>query len=218
MAVVSFKKELETDKVLSNYFGNVKIGLIALCKASNTSLMDIGKLIASRSFEMHVMDAYVELIPFGDDAPISSFVRETESMFVQQTKFLVSKCFEQQRPGNERVIYADTMSKNILQLWCSWQHKIRDQSINSTESVVDLVLVSCFMIQLYVSILQGKTNRLWWILGLCEQFFDFLLKGNFKGLSQLIADLLAGHPPIVSLLFWVPSLLLTILRKGAPRH
>lgn len=198
MAVVTFKKELETDKILSNYFVNVKLGLMALSKASNLSLIDIGKLMASRSFEMHVMDAYAELVPFGDDAALSSFLAKTESMFVQQTKFLVSKCFDQETPGAERVLYADTMSKNIIQIWCSWQHKIRAQSLQSSDSVISLVLVSCFMIQLYVSILQGKTNRLWWILGLCEQFFDFLLKANLKGLSQLISDLLADHPPIVS--------------------
>ena len=195
--VVKFKKELGNDKILSNYFENIRKSLNILAGIGNFSNMDMGKLIGYRSYEMCVLDAYIELFPFNDPDNGIMFIDMSESMLRNHAKFLISRCFHSKTPDDECLQYSDRMSINLLQLWDLWQKKLKANSKKCSDPVTNLVLVSCFMIQLYVSILKRNTNRLWWLIGLSEHFFDCLLKSNVKGLIHLINDLLAGHPPIV---------------------
>ena len=90
----------------------------------------------------------------------------------------------------------DNLSINLLLSWVSWMKKCKVHSIRSTPSVNYTILVSGFMIQLGISSRLRRNNRLWWLLGLSEQFFDFLLKENFSGLVHVVQDILADRPPI----------------------
>lgn len=116
-----------------------------------------------------------------------------------QAKYICCRAFEvdPHTQSKEKLQNLDVLSKNLFKVWCNWQKKCVVNNVKQSEIVVNLVLVTSLMIQLCVSCLLKNTNRLWWILGLCEQFFDFLLKENLRGLVHLIEDLLADRPPVV---------------------
>ena len=49
-----------------------------------------------------------------------------------------------------------------------------------------------------MGICRRESKKLWWLLGLCDQFFSFLIKKNTSILPALINDMLSNRDPIVS--------------------
>ncbi|KAJ3351017.1 regulator of (H+)-ATPase in vacuolar membrane, partial [Kappamyces sp. JEL0680] len=194
--VQQYAAALASDSVLSDYFGYLRKGIRALSEVGKLQIDEIGNLLAARSKEMCALSAYIEILPI--DENLEQFLGAAESLFVTQARFLSARCFEtdfsQHSPKSLQVI--DDLSRGLLQTWNSWQRKCKLFGVASSPSVNYMVLVSGFLIQLAIATIFKRTHRLWWILGLSEQFFDFLLKDNFIGLVPIIEDILTDRPPI----------------------
>jgi WD40 repeat protein len=194
--IVKYKNELKFDTTLSNYFDYLRKGFAELSETSQMHINDIGVLVKSRCEEMYALNAFVELLPFHDS--ISSFTRFAESMFINQTRMLCHVSFSSPSlaESTEKLHYVDTLSKDLLSSWKSWNEKCIKFNQLQSDRVVSQVIVTGFMIQLITATLLKRNNQLWWMLGLCEQLFDLLLKGDRKALSHLVSDVLSQKEPV----------------------
>jgi hypothetical protein len=194
--VVKYRKELASDATLSHYFDYLRKGFAALADSSKMNIDDIGLLVKSRCEEMFALNAFVEILPFHDS--ISPFTRFAEKLFLNQTNLLSHICFSFPSIINssEKINYVDTLSRDLLTAWRSWNEKCIQYNQLQLNGVVSQVLVTGFMIQLITATLSKRNNQLWWMLGLCEQLFDLLLKGDRKALAHLLEDALSSRDPI----------------------
>ena len=91
-------------------------------------------------------------------------------------------------------------SKNLLNAWLSWNQACKLRKIQQDEAIFNETLAAGIVAQLITGICKRKVKKLWWILGLCEQFFGLLIKKNIDGLADLVKDILSDRDPIVLLI------------------
>jgi WD40 repeat protein len=194
--IVKYRKELANDTTLSNYFDYLRKGFAALSDSAKMDIDDIGLLVKSRCEEMFALNAFVEILPFHDS--ISPFTKFAEKLFINQTNMLSHVCFSYPSIINssEKIHYVDVLSRDLLTAWRSWNQKCIQYNQLQLNGVVSQVLVTGFMIQLITATLSKRNNQLWWMLGLCEQLFDLLLKGDRKALAHLLEDALSSKDPV----------------------
>ncbi|KAI8899669.1 RAVE protein 1 C terminal-domain-containing protein [Globomyces pollinis-pini] len=196
--ISDYKEELKGDAILSDYTGNLRKGIISLANLSNMTVNQVGILIMKRCQEMFSFNAFVELLPF-EANNMAPFVIPTQQMIINQTNILCYITFQNdlERQSKEKHHLVDLLSKNILIGWVAWYKKSYTFGTKTSEVVMTQAVVAGYMIQVVTAALFKRRNRLWWMLGLCEQFFDTLLKSDGKGLCNLIEDALAEREPIV---------------------
>ena len=193
IVINSFVDDLKSDPVLSDYFLYLKKGFNSLAEVTNLHVNKIGEFLACRAIEMHVGSSFIELLPF--DSSIESFLPLVEKMLIDQVNLLCLQFFETNAQRNQSwYLDIERRSVELLRGWRTWQRKCPDGL--QSQSLASLVLVTGYVIHLVVSAFLKKPNRLWWMCGLSEQFFDFLLKEKFVDLGTLMDDILSDKPAV----------------------
>jgi hypothetical protein len=121
-----------------------------------------------------------------------------ERLFCEKANFIANKCFQpdfiiQSTKWHQEI---NEISKHLLLSWVNWHRKLSNSKIAENEAVSNMVLTTGYMIHLITCVILRNNDRLWWMVGLCEEFFDFLLKRKYDNLVNIILDMLSDRPPI----------------------
>ena len=86
--------------------------------------------------------------------------------------------------------------RDLLKQWKRWIVICNQTNENQSDMISSKILLGIFVAQTLASVVLKSTDRLWWIIGLCDQFFEFLLKINTDGLISILTDVLSETKPI----------------------
>ncbi|KAJ3261140.1 regulator of (H+)-ATPase in vacuolar membrane [Boothiomyces macroporosus] len=191
-----YKKELQTDPTLSKYTEYLKKGFQDISNTSKLDIDEISHMLRNRFGEIYELEAWVGLLPFADS--MDDHIRFTNEMFTNQANFICSLCFE----GNfkdysmERYAHIEFMSRQLLIAATNWYSKCLELNCTWSESAMAQAVGAGYMIQILLATVFHNKNRLWWMIGLCDQLFDGLLKNDAKAIMHVVNDALADHNPI----------------------
>jgi hypothetical protein len=193
MVVNQFSEDLKSDPILTEYFEYLRKGFDSLAEVTDLNLYNIGEIIAHRVVEMRAGLVFLDLLPL--DNEVESYATLVEKMLIDQASLLSNNFFDGHiEKSQDWCLNINARSIELLRGWKSWTMK-RPGGPHS-QSLACFVLVTGYIIQLAVSSSLKNNNRLWWISGLSEKFFDFLLKEKFADLGSLIEDIIMDRNAI----------------------
>ncbi|KAJ3274403.1 regulator of (H+)-ATPase in vacuolar membrane [Terramyces sp. JEL0728] len=175
-----YQKELEQDPTLSKYTEYLKKGFQDISKTSKLDIEEIGHILRNRFGEIYELEAWVNMLPFAES--IEEHVEFTNNMFANQANFLSALCFEAnfREYSLERYTYMEYLSRQLLNACVSWYTKCLELKCAWSEPAMAQAVGAGYMIQILMSTIFHNKNRLWWMIGLCDQLFEGLLKNDAK--------------------------------------
>ncbi|KAJ3323371.1 regulator of (H+)-ATPase in vacuolar membrane [Boothiomyces sp. JEL0866] len=191
-----YKIELQSDPTLSKYTDYLKKGFQDISNTSDLDIEEISGILRNRFGEIYELEAWVEILPFTDS--IEQHTQSTNEMFANQANFISSLCFESNfhEYSMERYAHIEFMSRQLLSACVSWYTKCLEFNCAWSEVAMAQAVAAGYMIQILLATVFHNKNRLWWMIGLCDQLFEGLLKNDAKAIIHVIKDALADHNPI----------------------
>ncbi|OAJ38977.1 hypothetical protein BDEG_22865 [Batrachochytrium dendrobatidis JEL423] len=192
--VSDYKATLKIEPVFSDYFSYVRQGITALRHIASLPGTVMDRILSHRCREMNALIAFMELAPLHGHVAESNM--DVSEFMVQEANTLAHIAFtEFATDTTEKFLLLDQISIRLLRSFDIWNEKAGESVLSNV--VVCQTSVTSFIILTMTSLFFKKYNRVWWILGMCDQLFEVLLKGNDRrGLGYLIHDLLADREPI----------------------
>ena len=199
--VLQFRSFLNDGDELKDYFSLYQKAMEVLTKESGLQSSELYERILRRCKEtlsgVHSFMNLLQYCPSDDD-----FTRTGEELLRHEAELLCRSSYDYHLLLKDKGHLNDLMekSKSLLNAWLSWNHTCKLRNIQQDEVIFNETLAAGIVAQVITGVCKRKVKKLWWILGLCEQFFGLLIKKNIDGLGDLVKDILSDRDPIVLLI------------------
>ncbi|KAH6579008.1 hypothetical protein BASA61_010537 [Batrachochytrium salamandrivorans] len=192
--VSDYKAELKDEPVLCEYFSYLRQGITALRHIVDMPVSVMDRLLNLRCREMNALVAYMEIAPLHGE--ITDFNSDVSTFMVQEANTLARIAFDEFPTDiSQKFLLLNRISIRLLRSFEIWNDKAGEHVLS--DIVITQTSVTSFITLAMTSLYFKKYNRVWWIVGMCDQLFEVLLKGTDRhGLYYLIQDLLANREPI----------------------
>ncbi|KAI8924605.1 hypothetical protein BC831DRAFT_464821 [Entophlyctis helioformis] len=166
---------LKADPVFADYFAHLRQGFATL-----SSMVDIPP---------HVMDRILSLRYCPLRGAVSDYNTVMATFMAEEANTLARLA------GTvARLDMLTRLTSRMLRSFSIWLDKAGSAAI--PDAVVAQTTVTGYVVLALTALESSHTNRVWWIVAMCDRLFDVLLKNNRVGLSHLLGDLLADHGPL----------------------
>ncbi|KAJ3285428.1 regulator of (H+)-ATPase in vacuolar membrane, partial [Borealophlyctis nickersoniae] len=169
---------LKSDPTFHDYFSLLRDGFRNLCKNADMpeALMD------------EILPLRGELREYA--GIVSSFVRD-------ECSILARRAFSHHASEENLHHYEfiSTLSRRLFWAIVRWQERVGEDAGEFSSTAAAQAAATAFLTLTVCSVRQRHFKALWWIVGLCDRFFDLLLKGKMTELREIIKDLLSERDP-----------------------
>ncbi|RKO89844.1 RAVE protein 1 C terminal-domain-containing protein [Blyttiomyces helicus] len=126
-----------------------------------------------------------------DYAPIVS------SFMIEESNTLARLAFLDEIPGEDyNSEFLNDVSRRIFWAIVRWQERINNAETVFTKPIAAQAAATSFLVLTVSSLRRRKYCKLWWLVGLCDRFFDLLLAGTMVELQKIIIDILSDRDAI----------------------